>query len=215
MALTQRDASRFTWTWTGGRSLVHGSSWGRSYVNREEGLGSHYLSFFPRPIIPYGFCGRKAPWKQKAWVVCSHKSWPVLRHRHLWLDLFYRGPVHVFHTPDLAFRQPLCLFGVGRAITVSRKLVLGVGAVFRRPPPPPPPRCPSRPGMELKFGLFSAPAPTPPPVRTPTFRWNAGRLVLLQQREVKPLGWRWQQGTPCSFYLADERKGRPSVDSLV
>ena len=38
----------------------------RSCVNWEVGLGSHSLSLSsPVPKKPYGFCGRKAPWKKK------------------------------------------------------------------------------------------------------------------------------------------------------
>ena len=37
----------------------------RDCVNREVGLGYHSLSrSFPVPNKPYGFCGRKAPWKR-------------------------------------------------------------------------------------------------------------------------------------------------------
>ena len=39
----------------------------RSRVNREVGPGSHSLSHSsPVPNKPYGFCGRKAPWKKKS-----------------------------------------------------------------------------------------------------------------------------------------------------
>ena len=38
----------------------------RSCVNREVGLGPHSLSHSaPVPDKPYGFCGRRAPWKKR------------------------------------------------------------------------------------------------------------------------------------------------------